>query len=1321
MSLFHDLKLKRRKTSSNVLLNAFTHHLPHHIPHLSHLSNLHHPLGGDELENAAEHLNSVVKGPLSAGLCNNIRSSSSSSTSSTSSISSSDLDADQCLDLTTKPKSTNSSSNVLSNGEKDNMKSNNNSSSTWNATNNTILGSALMRNNKDHLNNNSTKENSFGNLPSSNGLNLSAGSALAPSILMGDLSHTSPEKTILWNLMNGGNTNSANNLLSTAPSLFTSAANSQANSHKSTNSIGSINNQMLLSTSCSPPSSTSSHCSSNGQNHTSGSSNKSAQSSPVNSSFLQLPNSPQSNNNQSSSQSNNNQNTSLHTFGNLTTNGSLNGPTTPTSVNASILDHQLSLANSTGSFQSQQQQLAHQLVQMQQHPGQCPSPSANMICMICEDKATGLHYGIITCEGCKGFFKRTVQNKRVYSCVADGQCVITKQQRNRCQYCRFQKCLRQGMVLAAVREDRMPGGRNSGAVYNLYKVKYKKHKKNNQTPTNGQQNASNANNENMMNNGLNGHHNNLLSLDPTTLSSINNGFNSIMELNTNKLLMSTNPNLLSGHSMHHPLLNGSSANGNSINSMNLSTLKQNHHHLFNNNSKNQQITAQQQANRKKKKDEANAELIGNLLAGKDLSNLLNGNANKLMNNGNNKSPSSKDDLDEERECLSSTSSSGELISDNHLNNDIHMTDHAEVDVVDANPNSINKMSLISNNNNTNTTNQAVTNASNTACNTLPFSHLQHRLQQHLKEQSVNLLRQNGSNGNTESDESDQMNELKCELNEPLLYNRLLGRSTGKDETSSTNSSFKYGKLSSINHQNEEMDNSPPTMGILKSALTAPFRSDQLNNSSPKLTTNGKMNYGKLKSTVNFNTKTTDQPLSDDDLNTLCKSTNGIKSNYDLLLAAVNVAHQQQQQQNSFQQANKSTLSSSNQLDSADSPINNEDEDEELLSAEHSPRNGRSLYGLVNLPQLSEHEVRQMVKKLIEVDDYKECGSLLQVAVFGNSERIDEPEKDDTSADRAKEKKLKNKKFLLKKKKSSSLMNDEDDNLADQSEQEESESNEESKEDDKLNNKRLINLLNTTKSEDDTSDEQKKKSVEDLLKVEQQNQEDELSNDENKSGMVNGEKRSNNKDKQSIDQPSKVIKKLSINEKLCTIGDSIVVRLVQWTKKLPFYNEMPTQSVTNLLTHKWHHLLVLTTCAYQVLVIESRCFGLLSKQLLSQQQIKQQTNSNMNSLINCLEHILKLSKEDEEENNFNLKQLESEAGPLVQALAKVNVYFKCLEITLEEYVLLKIIIMCSPESEFLNGLTNDLTIIKRIHDTHLSALATLSSIEHNRLEQLLNFI
>ncbi|XP_022194097.2 hormone receptor 4 [Nilaparvata lugens] len=117
------------------------------------------------------------------------------------------------------------------------------------------------------------------------------------------------------------------------------------------------------------------------------------------------------------------------------------------------------------------------------HPEENEEDEQPMICMICEDKATGLHYGIITCEGCKGFFKRTVQNRRVYTCVADGVCEINKAQRNRCQYCRFKKCIEQGMVLQAVREDRMPGGRNSGAVYNLYKVKYKKHKK---TQRNGQ-------------------------------------------------------------------------------------------------------------------------------------------------------------------------------------------------------------------------------------------------------------------------------------------------------------------------------------------------------------------------------------------------------------------------------------------------------------------------------------------------------------------------------------------------------------------------------------------------------------------------------------------------------------------------------------------------------------------------------------------------------------------------------------------------------------------------------------------------------------------
>lgn len=88
------------------------------------------------------------------------------------------------------------------------------------------------------------------------------------------------------------------------------------------------------------------------------------------------------------------------------------------------------------------------------------------LCPVCGDKVSGYHYGLLTCESCKGFFKRTVQNKKVYTCVAERNCHIDKTQRKRCPYCRFQKCLEVGMKLEAVRADRMRGGRNKfGPMY----------------------------------------------------------------------------------------------------------------------------------------------------------------------------------------------------------------------------------------------------------------------------------------------------------------------------------------------------------------------------------------------------------------------------------------------------------------------------------------------------------------------------------------------------------------------------------------------------------------------------------------------------------------------------------------------------------------------------------------------------------------------------------------------------------------------------------------------------------------------------------------
>lgn len=73
-------------------------------------------------------------------------------------------------------------------------------------------------------------------------------------------------------------------------------------------------------------------------------------------------------------------------------------------------------------------------------------PSPSQLCAVCGDTAACQHYGVRTCEGCKGFFKRTVQKGSKYVCLAEKACPVDKRRRNRCQFCRFQKCLMVGMV-----------------------------------------------------------------------------------------------------------------------------------------------------------------------------------------------------------------------------------------------------------------------------------------------------------------------------------------------------------------------------------------------------------------------------------------------------------------------------------------------------------------------------------------------------------------------------------------------------------------------------------------------------------------------------------------------------------------------------------------------------------------------------------------------------------------------------------------------------------------------------------------------------------
>ncbi|XP_070837160.1 nuclear receptor subfamily 5, group A, member 5 [Chaetodon trifascialis] len=93
-------------------------------------------------------------------------------------------------------------------------------------------------------------------------------------------------------------------------------------------------------------------------------------------------------------------------------------------------------------------------------------PESEESCPVCGDKVSGYHYGLLTCESCKGFFKRSVQNDKHYTCAEQQSCPMNLSQRKRCPSCRFQKCLAVGMKREAVRADRMRGGRNKfGPLY----------------------------------------------------------------------------------------------------------------------------------------------------------------------------------------------------------------------------------------------------------------------------------------------------------------------------------------------------------------------------------------------------------------------------------------------------------------------------------------------------------------------------------------------------------------------------------------------------------------------------------------------------------------------------------------------------------------------------------------------------------------------------------------------------------------------------------------------------------------------------------------
>uniref|UniRef100_A0A8R1UBQ6 Nhr-119 protein n=1 Tax=Pristionchus pacificus TaxID=54126 RepID=A0A8R1UBQ6_PRIPA len=93
----------------------------------------------------------------------------------------------------------------------------------------------------------------------------------------------------------------------------------------------------------------------------------------------------------------------------------------------------------------------------QHHHGSDPHMDA---CRVCGDVPAKMHYGVLACFGCKGFFRRTLKRPQEYTCRYNGRCIVDRHERNSCRFCRFKKCIEAGMDPKAVRPDRDATGRH---------------------------------------------------------------------------------------------------------------------------------------------------------------------------------------------------------------------------------------------------------------------------------------------------------------------------------------------------------------------------------------------------------------------------------------------------------------------------------------------------------------------------------------------------------------------------------------------------------------------------------------------------------------------------------------------------------------------------------------------------------------------------------------------------------------------------------------------------------------------------------------------
>ncbi|XP_053376125.1 vitamin D3 receptor-like [Mercenaria mercenaria] len=89
----------------------------------------------------------------------------------------------------------------------------------------------------------------------------------------------------------------------------------------------------------------------------------------------------------------------------------------------------------------------------------------------CTDSAaSGSHYGAITCEACKGFFRRYLQKKKEFKCTKGGKCEISSGKKGNCSGCRLKKCLALGMSKEMSKLGRYTLAKRTEAFINMKRL-----------------------------------------------------------------------------------------------------------------------------------------------------------------------------------------------------------------------------------------------------------------------------------------------------------------------------------------------------------------------------------------------------------------------------------------------------------------------------------------------------------------------------------------------------------------------------------------------------------------------------------------------------------------------------------------------------------------------------------------------------------------------------------------------------------------------------------------------------------------------------------